>query len=93
MNKEDRTHLLEILEKTVNSLIEKNKISIEDACKLIKWLDKANPVMAIYTERMQEILREWCMNRILENSVTISDSGKRYSILLERDFLKNVKDF
>lgn len=93
MKNEDRTHLLGIIEKTLNSIITKNKVSIEDACKLIRWLDKADSAIDIYTRRMQEILREWCLGRMLEEAVAISDNEKSYFVLLEQDFIKNVKDF
>ena len=93
MQNEDMINLLGILEQAVKNLIEQNEISIEDGCKLIRWLDKADPTISMYTERMREVLREWCIEKLKEQAITVSDGGKTYFVLLEKDFLKHTENF
>ncbi len=93
MENEDRINLLGMVEHAMKSLIRENKLSIEDACKLIKWLNKTDPSVSMYTDRMKEVLREWSVNRMKESSLSIRDNEKQYFVLVEEDFLKHTKDF
>lgn len=93
MKNEDRTNLLGMVEYAMKRLIKENQLSVEDSCKLIKWLDKADSSVSMYTDRMQEVLREWSVKRMKESSISILDNEKNYFVLVEEDFLKHTKDF